>query len=49
MNRNLLVDGIFGFISSAVIAELYALYSPSDVLTSTITVLVGFVIYKIFL
>jgi len=47
MNRNLLVAGIFGFIASAVIAELYALYSPSDVLTSTITVLVGFVIYKI--
>jgi hypothetical protein len=47
MNRNLLVAGIFGFIASAVIAELYALYSPSDVLTSTITVLVGFIIYKI--
>ena len=47
MNRNLLVAGIFGFIASAVIAELYALYSPNDVLTSTITVLVGFIIYKI--
>ena len=47
MNRNLLVAGIFGFIASAVIAELYARYSPSDVLTSTITVLVGFIIYKI--
>ena len=47
MNRNLLVAGIFGFIASAVIAELYSLYSPSDVLTSTITVLVGFIIYKI--
>ena len=47
MNRNLLVAGIFGFIASAVIAELYAIYSPSDVLTSTITVLVGFIIYKI--
>ena len=47
MNRNLLIAGIFGFIASAVIAELYALYSPSDVLTSTITVLVGFIIYKI--
>ena len=47
MNRNLLIAGIFGFIASASIAELYALYSPSDVLTSTITVLVGFVIYKI--
>ena len=47
MNRNLLIAGIFGFITSAVIAELYARYSPSDVLTSTITVLVGFVIYKI--
>ena len=47
MNRNLLIAGIFGFIASAVIAELLALYSPSDVLTSTITVLVGFIIYKI--
>ena len=47
MNKNLLIAGIFGFITSAVIAELYAIYSPSDVLTSTITVLVGFIIYKI--
>ena len=47
MNRNLLIAGIFGFIASASIAELYALYSPNDVLTSTITVLVGFIIYKI--
>jgi hypothetical protein len=47
MNRNLLLAGIFGFIASAVVAELYALYSPSDVLISTITVLVGFIIYKI--
>ena len=47
MNRNLLVAGIFGFIASAVIAGLYALYSPSNVLISTITVLVGFIIYKI--
>jgi len=47
MNKNLLIAGIFGFIASAVIAEIYAIYSPSDVLTSTITVLVGFIIYKI--
>ena len=46
MNKNLLIAGIFGFIASAVIAELYALYSPSDVITSTVTVLVGFIIYK---
>ena len=32
---------------SAAIAEIYAVYSPSDILTSTITVLVGFIIYKI--
>ena len=32
---------------SAAIAEIYAIYSPSNVLTSTITVLVGFIIYKI--
>ncbi len=47
MNKNLLIAGIFGFIASAVIAELYARYSPSDVITSTITVLVGFIVYKI--
>ena len=46
MNKNLLIAGIFGFIDSAVIDELYALYSPSDLLTSTITVLVGYIIYK---
>ena len=46
MNKNLLIAGIFGFLVSAVIAEIYAIYSPSDVLTSTITVLVGFLIYK---
>ncbi len=47
MNKNLLIAGIFGFLVSAAIAEIYAIYSPSDVLTSTITVLVGFIIYKI--
>jgi hypothetical protein len=47
VNKNLLIAGIFGFIASAVIAELYARYSPSDVITSTITVLVGFIVYKI--
>src|SRR5688500_11653915 len=47
MNKNLLIAGIIGFLASAVVAEIYAIYSPSDVLTSTITVLVGFIIYKI--
>ena len=47
MNKNLLIAGIFGFLVNAAIAEIYAIYSPSDVLTSTITVLVGFIIYKI--
>ena len=47
INKNLLIAGIIGFIASAVIAELYSTYSPSTVLTSTITVLVGFIIYKI--
>ena len=47
MNKNLLISGIFGFLVSAAIAEIYAIYSPSNVLTSTITVLVGFIIYKI--
>ena len=43
MNKILLIAGIFGFLASAVIAELYALYSPSDVITSTIRVLVGII------
>ena len=47
MNKNLLIAGIFGFLVSAAIAEIYAVYSPSNVLTSTITVLGGFIIYKI--
>jgi predicted neutral ceramidase superfamily lipid hydrolase len=47
MNKNLLIAGIIGFLASAVVAELYAIYSPSDVLTSIVTVLVGFIIYKI--
>ena len=47
MNKSLLIAGIFGFLVSAAIAEIYAIYSPSDVLTSTITVLVGFIVYKI--
>ena len=46
MNKNLLIAGIIGFLSSAVMAELYSIYSPSVVLTSTIIVLVGFIIYK---
>ena len=47
MNKNLIIAGIFGFLVSAAIAEIYARYSPSNVLISTITVLVGFIIYKI--
>ena len=47
MNKNLLIAGIFGFLVSAAIAEIYAIYSPSDVLTSIITVFVGFIVYKI--
>ena len=47
MNKNLLIAGIMGFLSSIIIAELYATYSLSAVLTSTITVLVGFIVYKI--
>jgi hypothetical protein len=47
INKNLLIAGIVGFLASAVIAELYATYSPSNVLTSTITVLIGFIIYKL--
>ena len=30
MNKNLLIAGIFGFLVSAAIAEIYAIYSPSN-------------------
>ena len=47
MNKNLLISGAFGFLSSAGVAELYSTYSPNNALTSTITVLVGFIIHNI--
>jgi hypothetical protein len=47
MNKNLLIAGVIGFLANAVTAEIYATYSPSNVLTSTITVVVGFILYKI--
>jgi hypothetical protein len=47
MNKNLFIAGIFGFLTSAGIAEVYAVYSSNNVLTSTITVLVGFIVFKI--
>ena len=47
MNKNLLISGMFGFLVSTVFAELYSAYSPNNILTSTITVLFGFIIYKI--
>ena len=47
MNKNLLIAGIIGFLVSAIVAEIYAIYSPSDILTSIVTVLIGFIIYKI--
>ena len=47
INKNLLIAGIIGFLASAIVAEIYATYSSSTVLTSTITVMVGFITYKI--
>jgi hypothetical protein len=47
MNKNLLISEIFGFLASIVIAELYSIYAPNNILTSTITVLFGFIIYKV--
>ena len=47
MNKNLLIAGIIGFFASAIVAEIYAIYSPSDVITSTVIVLIEFIIYKI--
>lgn len=46
MNKNLIISGIFGFLASVAIAELYSIYAPNNILTSTITVMSGFLIYK---
>lgn len=47
LNKNLLISGIAGFISSIVIAHFVAEFSTSHVLNSALTVITGFLTYKV--
>lgn len=47
LNKNLLISGLAGFISSIIIAHYTAEFFTSHVLNSAITVITGFLTYKI--
>ena len=47
LNKNLLISGILGFLVSLVIAHFSAEYSTNFVLNSALTVISGFLTYKI--
>ncbi len=47
LNKNLLISGIAGFLSSIIIAHYFAGFSASYVLNSAVTVITGFLTYKI--
>ena len=47
LNKNLLISGTVGFLSSIIIAHFSVQYSSSYVLNSALTVITGFLTYKI--
>ena len=47
LNKNLLISGLAGFISSIIIAHYIAEFSSSAVLNSAMTVISGFLTYKV--
>lgn len=47
LNKNLLISGILGLISSIVVSIIFARVSTDFVLNSTLTVITGFISYKI--
>ena len=47
LNKNLLISGSAGFLSSIIIAHFVAEFSISHVLNSAITVITGFLTYKV--
>lgn len=47
LNKNLLISGTIGFLSSVIIAHFSAQYSLNYVLNSALTVITGFLTYKI--
>jgi len=47
LNKNLLISGILGFLVSLVVAHVSAEYSTNFVLNSALTVIGGFLTYKI--
>lgn len=47
LNKNLLISGSAGFLSSIIIAHFVAEFSTSHILNSAITVITGFLTYKV--
>ncbi len=47
LNKNLLISGSAGFLSSIIIAYFVAEFSTSHILNSAITVITGFLTYKV--
>src|SRR5690606_36561621 len=47
LNKNLLISGSAGYLSSIIIAHFVAEFSTSHVLNSAITVVTGFLTYKV--
>ena len=47
LNKNLLISGSAGFLSSIIMAHFVAEFSTSHVLNSAMTVITGFLAYKI--
>ena len=47
LNKNLLISGTMGFLSSIIIAHVSAQYSHNYVVNSALTVIAGFLTYKI--
>ncbi len=47
LNKNLLISGSVGFLSSIIIAHFVAEYSINYVLNSAMTVVTGFLTYKV--
>jgi hypothetical protein len=47
LNKNLLISGSAGFLSSIIMAHFVAEFSTSYVLNSALTVITGFLTYKV--
>jgi hypothetical protein len=47
LNKNLIISGAFGFISSLFVAFISAKYSNDHISISVLTIMAGFIVYKV--